>query len=232
MCPARREHSAAPLRNALKILPAATVVVAMSRSQGSSSPPGTDMQMGLVPSRPSRPCHGGTMAEALHITMPMRTFGGDLLRPEGRAAEVVRFSRRDQSDAMLLGEPDRVLATDVRDDLAQAVLAVVEQAAAAFGNDAPLGATASDLPPLQPLQIEGQQLNAVRIHAAQVGGHQGGWPPGRLSRRARPRPREGFWRMSPVPGVRSDMRAFGSHDWASGLSLVRVLVRRLAGSSP
>src|SRR5690349_11735027 len=55
------------LRYALKIRPAATVVVAISSSQG----PGTDMQIGFVPSRPSRPCHGGTIGEALHITMPI-----------------------------------------------------------------------------------------------------------------------------------------------------------------
>src|ERR1039457_5989152 len=55
-----------PLRKALKTLPAATVVVAISSSQG----PGTDMQMGLVPNCPFFPCHGGTMGEALHITIP------------------------------------------------------------------------------------------------------------------------------------------------------------------
>ena len=59
--------SGCPLRNALKTLPAATVVVAISSSQG----PGTDMQIGLVPSRPSLPCHGGTIGDALHITMPI-----------------------------------------------------------------------------------------------------------------------------------------------------------------
>src|SRR5579863_8861660 len=60
-----------PLIIALKIFPAATVVVAISSSHGCSSPPGTDMQMGLVPRRGSLPCHGGTRAEALHITMPI-----------------------------------------------------------------------------------------------------------------------------------------------------------------
>ena len=29
------------------------------------------MQMGFVPKRPSLPCHGGTIGEALHITMPI-----------------------------------------------------------------------------------------------------------------------------------------------------------------
>ncbi len=52
---------------ALKMRPAATVVVAMSRSHG----PGTDIQIGLVPRRPSLPCQGGTIGEALHITMPI-----------------------------------------------------------------------------------------------------------------------------------------------------------------
>ncbi len=52
---------------ALKTLPAATVVVAISSSHG----PGSDMQMGLVPTRPSLPCHGGTIGEALHTTMPI-----------------------------------------------------------------------------------------------------------------------------------------------------------------
>ena len=47
--------------------PAATVVVAMSSSHG----PGTETQMGLVPSRPFLPCHGGTMDDALHMTMPI-----------------------------------------------------------------------------------------------------------------------------------------------------------------
>src|ERR1035438_5067360 len=52
---------------ALKTLPAATVVVAISSSHG----PGTAMQMGLVPKRPCLACQGGTMGEALHITMPI-----------------------------------------------------------------------------------------------------------------------------------------------------------------
>src|SRR6187455_1065064 len=55
-----------PLRYALKTLPAATVVVAISNSHG----PGTAMQIGLVPKRPSLPCHGGTMGDALHTTIP------------------------------------------------------------------------------------------------------------------------------------------------------------------
>ena len=45
----------------------ATVVVAMSNSHG----PGTETQMGLVPSRRSWPCQGATMGEALHMTMPI-----------------------------------------------------------------------------------------------------------------------------------------------------------------
>src|SRR5580704_8285915 len=59
--------SSLPLINALKILPAATVVVAISSSQG----PGTDMQIGLVPIRPTFPCHGGTIGEALQKTSPI-----------------------------------------------------------------------------------------------------------------------------------------------------------------
>src|SRR5690349_24951462 len=57
--------SGCSLTKALKIFPAATVVVAMSSSHG----PGTDMQIGFVPSRPSLPCHGGTIGDALHITI-------------------------------------------------------------------------------------------------------------------------------------------------------------------
>src|SRR5262245_34694214 len=59
--------SGCPLKNALKTLPAATVVVAISSSHG----PGTAMQIGLVPKRPSLPCHGGTIGDALHTTMPI-----------------------------------------------------------------------------------------------------------------------------------------------------------------
>src|SRR5215813_9222471 len=54
------------LNAALKILLAATVVVAISSSHG----PGTATQMGLVPMRFCFPCHGGTIEEASHITMP------------------------------------------------------------------------------------------------------------------------------------------------------------------
>src|SRR5258708_6270936 len=57
-----------PLMDALKILPIATVVVAMSSSHRSG--PGSDTHMGLVPKRFSRPCHGATRGEALHITIP------------------------------------------------------------------------------------------------------------------------------------------------------------------
>ena len=60
-----------PLIMALKIFPAATVVVAISSSQGFSSPPGTETQIGFVPRRGCLPCHGGTSADALHITMPI-----------------------------------------------------------------------------------------------------------------------------------------------------------------
>src|SRR5271157_6229437 len=56
-----------PLRNALKTRPAATVVVAISSNHG----PGTDMQIGLVPTRPCLPCQGGTMGEALQNTIPI-----------------------------------------------------------------------------------------------------------------------------------------------------------------
>src|SRR5271157_1819570 len=59
--------SGCPLRNALKTRPAATVVVAISNSHG----PGTDIEMGLEPTRPCFACQGGTMGEALHITMPI-----------------------------------------------------------------------------------------------------------------------------------------------------------------
>src|SRR5512140_2979180 len=60
-----------PAIRALNILPMATVVVAISSSHGRDFSPGTDMQIGLVPTRPSLPCHGGTLGEALHITMPI-----------------------------------------------------------------------------------------------------------------------------------------------------------------
>src|ERR1017187_5808341 len=70
-----------PLRKALKTLPAATVVVAISSSQG----PGTDMQMGLVPNCPFFPCHGGTMGEALHITIPICP-AARIFRPHQAAA--------------------------------------------------------------------------------------------------------------------------------------------------
>src|ERR1019366_9214037 len=59
--------SGCPLRNALKTRPAATVVVAISSSHG----PGTDTQIGLVPTRPCLPCQGGTMGEALQNTIPI-----------------------------------------------------------------------------------------------------------------------------------------------------------------
>src|SRR5207247_5903436 len=62
-----------PLMDALKILPMATVVVAISRSHWSG--PGSDMQIGLVPNRFSLPCHGATSGEALHIRMPIRPAG-------------------------------------------------------------------------------------------------------------------------------------------------------------
>src|SRR5450755_3852326 len=52
---------------ALKMRLLATVVVAISSSQG----PGTDMQIGFVPSRGSLACQGATIGDELHMTMPI-----------------------------------------------------------------------------------------------------------------------------------------------------------------
>ena len=122
-------------RKALKTLPAATVVVAMSSSQG----PGTDMQMGLVPRRPSRPCQGGTIGDALHITIPICPAALHLLGPPGGSAEMVRFTGGDHRQAMLAGHADRVAAAGLGDPLADAILPIEKEAGSGFGNDRAVG---------------------------------------------------------------------------------------------
>src|ERR1035438_8119592 len=61
----------------------------MSSSHG----PGTDMQMGLVPKRPARPCHGGTMDEALQKTMPIMPAARIFCAHHAQAPKWLDFKR-------------------------------------------------------------------------------------------------------------------------------------------
>ena len=163
---------------ALKTLPAATVVVAISSSHG----PGTAMQMGLVPKRPSLPCQGGTMGEALHITMPICPASRIFSAHQAQAPKW--FDSRAVTSAMpcLAGDADGVAAAGFRDPLADPVLPVEQQARTAFGNHAALRVRVH-FARQQLIDVEGQQLDAVRIDAAQVGGDQRSRHDGGLVRR-------------------------------------------------
>ena len=76
---------------ALKIRLTATVVVAMSSSQG----PGTAMQIGLVPTRGCFPCHGGTIGECGADHDADLSYRRHFLCPPGCGAEVIGFAGRD-----------------------------------------------------------------------------------------------------------------------------------------
>ncbi len=64
-------------------------------------------------------------------------------------------------------------AADFGDRLADSVFGVVHHAGAELGDDAAIGGFA-DVARFQLLYISGQQVNAVRIDAAQIGGYQRG----------------------------------------------------------
>ena len=161
--------SGCPLRNALKTLPAATVVVAISSSHG----PGTDMQIGLVPSWPFLPCHGGTIGEALHITMPIWPAARIFCAHHAAAPKWFDSLATTSASPCCLRDPHGVPAAGLRHPLAQPVLPVEMQAAAAFRNHPAVGLRVH-LTGQQLIDVERQQLNAVGIDAAQVGGNQAG----------------------------------------------------------
>ena len=117
--------SGCPLRNALNTLPAATVVVAISSSHG----PGTDMQIGFVPNCPFFPCHGGTIGEALHITMPICPAARIFCAHHAAAPKWFDSLRHHQRQPLLPRNPHGVRAARLRHPLAQRILPVEMQAA-------------------------------------------------------------------------------------------------------
>jgi hypothetical protein len=85
---------------------------------------------------------------------------------------------------MLVRQPHGMSAADARDLLSGSVRAVIQQACSGFQRDAAFGAGVH-VAALDLFHVVRQQLHAVRIHAAQVGGHQ------RFGDQARGGPREG-----------------------------------------
>ena len=81
--------------------------------------------------------------------------------------------------------PHGVAAADIGHPLADAVLAVEREAGADFGDHAAIGPRVH-FTGQQLVDIKGQELDAVRIHAAQIGGNQtGGGDCGLVRRHAR-----------------------------------------------
>ncbi len=123
------------LMKALKMRPAATVVVAISSSQG----PGTDMQIGIgshaalfsLPWRNDRRSiahHDSDLARRAH-----------LLRPPSRRAEVIRIARDHQSHSLRAGDAHRMTAADFTHPLAQTAFGIEHQARAVLGDYVAIG---------------------------------------------------------------------------------------------
>lgn len=100
---------------------------------------------------------------------PQHACRRDLLAPVSRRAEMISFARRHDGDAMFMRQPHGVLATHAGDLLACSVGAVVEQACAGFVDHAAFRG-GSHIAALHLFHIIRQQLHAVRIHTAQIGG--------------------------------------------------------------
>jgi hypothetical protein len=66
-----------------------------------------------------------------------------------------------------------VRAADFGDPLAEGALSIEVEAAAGFGNDAPIG-VGVHLAGQQLFDVEGEELDAVGIDAAEVGGDEAG----------------------------------------------------------
>ncbi len=153
--------------NALKMRPAATVVVAISSSHG----PGTDMQMGLVPMPPFLALpwrHDGRCVAHHDADLPCRPH---LLRPPRRRSEVVGFSRQHHGYALRPGNPHGVPAAHLGHPLAQLFCPSNIRHEPHLGNHTPVG-EGIHFPGQQLVDIERQQLYAMRIHAAQIRCHQ------------------------------------------------------------
>ena len=93
------------------------------------------------------------------------------MRPERRRAEVIRFARHYHRCPVRVGQPDRMTAADLRDPLADAKFSVVAEAAGVFARDVAVSFYV-DVAHLNLFEVIGQQLQTVRIDAAQVGGHE------------------------------------------------------------
>ena len=86
---------------------------------------------------------------------------------------MVRFPGDDQPHPVPARQAHGVRAAGFRHPLAQPILPVEMQATAALGDHPAIG-LGVHLAGQQLIDVERQQLNAVGIHAAQVGGNQAG----------------------------------------------------------
>ena len=93
------------------------------------------------------------------------------MAPIGGGAEVVGFARDDHGDAVLMRQAHGMCAAHVRNLLTGAVVSIVEKAGSGFRNDAAFRGSV-EIAAFHLFYVIGQQLHAVRIHAAQVGGDQ------------------------------------------------------------
>ena len=149
------------------------------------------MQIGLVPSRPSMPCHGGTMGDALHITIPIcpasRIFCAHHAAAPKWFDSLAMTSPTPCSRAMRTACP----AASLRHPLADAVLPVEVQATAGLAEHPPVGQRVH-FAGQQLVDVERQELDPVGVHAAQVGGYQAGGGHPRLVRRNSRALQDGF----------------------------------------
>ena len=93
------------------------------------------------------------------------------LRPERRRAEMVGLAGHHHRHAVLFRDADTMRAADFRDPLSDSVFSVVEQARAHLGDHVTVGDLAH-VARLQLLDVVGQQLDSMRIDAAEIGFHQ------------------------------------------------------------
>jgi hypothetical protein len=97
--------------------------------------------------------------------------GRDSLSPIGRCTEMAGIASYHHSQAGTTRQAHRVIAANCGNRLPHAILAVVQKARAAFRNHTAVGVRIH-IAALQLFQIIDQQLDAVRIHTAQIGSNQ------------------------------------------------------------
>ncbi len=114
---------------------------------------------------------GGDQRSGIAHDDAEQIFARELLRPPRRCAEVRRIARDHQADAVVPREAHGVIATGVGDELADGVVAVVDHAGSVLAGDV-AGAMDVDVAGGDLFGVPDEELDAMRIDTAQIGGNQ------------------------------------------------------------